>query len=187
MSKFMLFVVSVVVTTGTLLAVIYANRPERAGARIPDLMPLNGDIFLTSQLAPEHMRPLRNKGIRSVIDIRPDGEAAGQPSSDELSAASIRRGMKFHYVPVPHETIPDEAVDALRNALTQAPRPTVLYCRTGRRAARTFALAEASRVDGPDTQAILEMVRSAGFTTDDLREKIAERISRRSSSPAARN
>lgn len=187
MSKLRLFAISLLLTVGSLLAVIYANRPERAGAAAPELHPIAEDVFLSSQLKPEHIRSLKNQGIRSVIDIRPDGEVADQPSSSELELASRRRRIEFYYIPVPHETIPDSAVDALSKALSQTLRPSVLYCRTGRRAARTFALAEASRVDGPTVEEIVTMVRAAGFSADDLRERIAQRISRRSSTPAAEN
>ncbi len=187
MSKLKLFAFALLLTTGSLLAVIYVNRPDRPGTEAPELVQLSEDLFLTSQLKPEHIRSLMNQGIRSVIDIRPDGEAADQPSSETLALAANRRRLTFHYVPVPHGTIPEEAVDALSDALSKAPRPSVLYCRTGRRAARTFALAEASRADGLNAEEIIELVRTAGFSADDLREQIAQRISKRTTTPAVEN
>jgi protein tyrosine phosphatase (PTP) superfamily phosphohydrolase (DUF442 family) len=63
--------------------------------------------------------------------------------------------------------------------LEKEPKPAALYCRTGRRAARLFALAEAARFNGPDADAIAQMVRNAGFAADDLAPEIANRISRR--------
>jgi uncharacterized protein (TIGR01244 family) len=121
-----------------------------------------------------------------IIDIRPDGEAPDQVPSSEIEAAANKMRMGFYYIPVPHEGIPASAVDALGQALTSSQaRPAVLYCRTGRRAVRLYALEEASRIDGPDTDAILKMVRATGFSADDLKDEINQRLSHRNSSPAA--
>lgn len=83
------------------------------------------------------------------------------------------------FIPVPHENIPDTAVAALRDALSDHEKPTLLYCHTGRRAVRTFALEEASRPDGPTAEAILKMVSRAGFSADDIANEITERIKNR--------
>lgn len=88
---------------------------------------------------------------------------------------------------MPHESIPDGAVDALGEALSQEARPAVLYCRTGRRAVRLYALEEASRVDGPNTEAILQMVRAAGFSADDLQDTIEQRLAHRRPAPTAKD
>ncbi len=119
-------------------------------------------------------------GIRSVIDLRPDGEAPDQTPAAEMERGAKQWRMEFHYIPVPHETIPDAAVDALSAALGNEIQPTVLYCRSGRRAVRTFALSLASRPDGGALPEILEIVKAAGFSAEDLKDNIEERIARRS-------
>jgi uncharacterized protein (TIGR01244 family) len=113
------------------------------------------------------------------VDIRPDGEDAGQPPSTEIEHAAKAGEVGFYYIPVPHETIPDAAVDALSEAMSTSRLPTVLYCRTGRRAVRLFALAEATRTDGPTADSINLMVKKAGFSADDLQDAIAKRINSR--------
>jgi uncharacterized protein (TIGR01244 family) len=90
--------------------------------------------------------------------------------------------LTFAYVPVPHGDIPGQAVDALGQSLASAGKPVLLYCRSGKRAARTWALSEASRADGLDAVAIQAAVRSAGQSADDLAESIAARIAARSNS-----
>ena len=183
MSKLKSFAISLLLTCGSLLVLIYVNRP----ATTPKLRLITENVFLTSQLKPEHILPLWKRGFHSVIDFRPDGEDKVQPSSSEIKAAAEKLGMAFYYIPVPHESIPDSAVDALSAAFADAPGASVLYCRTGRRAVRIFALAEASRADGPAAEDLIKMVRRVGFSADDLRERIAERISHRSSNPAPKN
>jgi uncharacterized protein (TIGR01244 family) len=187
MSKIRLFVISVLLTTIGLSVLNYAKSPGRTAQPAPPLVPMADGIFLTSQLKPEQFRSLQAQGIRTLIDIRPDGEDKDQPSSSRVRSAAFRSGIAFHYIPVPHESIPESAVDELSETLRNARRPCALYCRTGRRAARIFALSEASRADGPTTEALIEMVRVAGFSADDLRERIEQSVSNRSSIPAPKN
>jgi uncharacterized protein (TIGR01244 family) len=146
----------------------------------PRLVPVSEHIAITAQLQPNDIPILGRSGINTIVDIRPDGEATGQPSSKGLAKIAEKNLIEFHYIPVPHETIPEEAVQKLRDVLADPAGRTVLYCRTGRRAVRLFALVEASRPGGPDSKAILDMVRKAGFSAIDLKDDIARRISQRS-------
>jgi protein tyrosine phosphatase (PTP) superfamily phosphohydrolase (DUF442 family) len=75
--------------------------------------------------------------------------------------------------------VPKPAVEALQVALADRTAQTVLYCRTGNRAIRALALVEASRTGGPTAVAINTMVRDAGFSADDLKPEIDERIAQR--------
>jgi uncharacterized protein (TIGR01244 family) len=178
-SKWKLFFVALILTISVKLTNYYMARPKFP-VTAPELKQLSENVFLTSQLQPATVPYLKRNGIRTVIAVRPDGEAPDQPSSTEIAAAAEEQRYQFHYIPVPHDSIPEEAIDSLHDALTLDQGPFVLYCRTGRRAVRLFALTEAMRADGPNADAILEMVTNAGFTADDLREDIAKRISRRS-------
>ena len=153
----------------------------RSSSILPaQLVPVNENTFISAQLKPDDILALERRGIQTIVDIRPDGEDAGQPSSAQLAKIAEGHKIHFHYIPVPHGTIPEEAVQQLQEVLAEPVGPAVLYCRTGRRAVRLFALVEASRHDGPDTKAILKMVQHAGFSAIDLKEDIARRISQRS-------
>jgi len=185
MSKWKLFLLSFLLTISVALGYFYRHRASQARSRAPKVAPIAEDLYITSQLWPESVPSLRRRGFKTIVDIRPDGEAADQAPSAEIKAVSIGLGLGFHYIPVPHESIPNEAVVASDQALSPEALPAVLYCRTGRRAVRLFALVQASRVDGPGSDAIMEMVRAAGFSAEDLRDEISQRLSRRNSAPAA--
>jgi len=88
--------------------------------------------------------------------------------------------MNFAYVPVPHGDIPAGAVTALARAMAENPKPILLYCRSGRRAARTWSLVEVSRSDGLDAADILAAVKAGGQSAEDLDTAIAARIANRS-------
>lgn len=171
MVKTKLFFGSFAVTAGLVLALFFFNRPP-----IAKLQKVSDNVFITSQLETKHIDKLPRQAITTLVDLRPDGEAKDQPTSAAMKLAAELRGLKFFYIPVPHEHIPDEAVAALRDALSDHNGNAVLYCRTGRRAVKTFALVEASRPDGPTTAAILKMVSQAGFSADDISDDMTRRV-----------
>jgi len=178
MTKLKLFIVTFLITTALASTAIYVKRDKPPVSTLR-LVPVTEDLFITSQLQLASIPELKARGINTIVDIRPDGEATDQVPSSDMERAAHASNLGFGYIPVPHEYIPDNAVEALGMVLAQDRKPAVLYCRTGRRAVRLLALVEASRANGPAMDSILQMVSSAGFSADDLREAIAQRISKR--------
>lgn len=160
-------------------ALIFALRSP-AGAALPaGTAKLSGDVWVAAQMTPGQFDAVRRQGIRAVIDLRPDGEVPGQPSSAAMAKAAQARGLGFGYVPVPHGDIPPATVARLGDLLAGSARPVLLYCHSGRRAARTWALAEASRQGGLEANAILAVVRAAGQSADDLAADVRARVTAR--------
>lgn len=161
---------------GVIVAALATRTPVAAEVQAH---PLPGDVWVTEQVLPAQLASLAGKGFRTVVDLRPDGEAADQPGSSQMGAAARTAGVAFAYIPVPHGPIPTEAVDRLGRVLAMSDKPMLLYCRSGRRAARTWALAEASRPSGRDEDAILHAVKGTGQDASDLQPDIARRIAQR--------
>lgn len=178
MSNLKLFGLTMVCTLTVTFGYFYVQHGQRKSLE-PQLTEITDRVFLTSQLKPSSMLHLKQRQIKTVIDMRPDGEAADQPTSEQMQRTAESIHMEFHYIPVPHEGIPNEAVDSLQAVLKTAEEPVVLYCRTGRRAARLFALAKASQPGGPDVDEIAGFVKAAGFEVEDLVGEITRRIARR--------
>lgn len=185
MSKGKLFLISFGTTTLLVCLLIFLGGSRRPRFRPPKLIPIAENIYLTSQLETSNIPALRMRAIRTIVDIRPDGEDQNQAPSSAIEAAARENNLRFHYIPVPHNGIPDSAVTALDHALSGDAGRTVLYCRTGRRAVRLYALVLASRPNGPSTETILKMVSDASFSADDLKEEITQRISHRNTAEAA--
>jgi uncharacterized protein (TIGR01244 family) len=142
MSKKKLFGVSTAFTTCAMLLVLYIHRP---GSRpVPVLVSEAGSVYVSPQISLRDIGFIaRRYRINRIVDMRPDGEAPDEPSHLQMEQAAKAEGMVFSYIPVPHESIPPATVDALGQVLLSRQKPVVLYCRTGRRAVRTFALLEA--------------------------------------------
>jgi len=158
---------------GAFVTCAAAQQPLQT-SRLTDTVQVSGQIF------PEHMQALKSQGIRTVIDMRPDGEAFDVPPSSVMAQAAKQAGLQFSYVPIPlGSSVPPATVDALAQLLAHAPRPVLLYCRSGMRVTKAWALAEAARPGGLDAAAILQHARDAGRPVDELREQITQRIAAR--------
>jgi uncharacterized protein (TIGR01244 family) len=183
LSKKSVFGLSFLCGLAIILALVFYNRPrEKPWAKAHSF---TSDIFITEQINEGDIRAIRKQSFRTIIDLRPDGEAPDEVPSATIERTTHANGLSFFYVPVQHGTIPDSSVVALSDAIAKAPTPVLVYCRSGRRAARTLSLVEASRAGGPDAAAILAMVRSVGQSADDLSSEINERVAHRRPAPEA--
>lgn len=160
------------------LTVIDGNRAPRPVLSSQGL-PLRDDVFVRDQIALDDVAGIKESGYRTLIALRPDGEVAGQTPSADVAAAARARGLTFAYIPTPHGDIPASVPEALAKELASAPRPVLLYCRTGKRAARVWALAEAARADGASAEDIAAAVTGVSQPVDDILGQIKDRIAAR--------
>lgn len=111
-------------------------------ARLPaGMRQVANGIFVSPQIAPEHVAALAEAGYTTIICNRPDHESPGQPTSAQMKAEADKNGVSFHYVPVGHAGITREAVDAMHKALSDANGLVLAYCRSGARSAHMCAFA----------------------------------------------
>lgn len=137
-------------------------------------------LFLSGQIHRTDIADLRNSGFGTIIDLRPDDEEPGQPTSTDLKDKVEFAKMAFHYLPVLHGEIPSDAVvSQLAEILPTAHTPVLLFCRTGNRALRTYALVLASTPGGPDQEEIRALGVQFEHSRSDLSEEIARRIAAR--------
>lgn len=153
--------------------------PPAKPAAAAQSRPLLEGVAVREQISLADVARIGAEGYRTLIDLRPDGEAPDQPRAAEIESAARQAGLQFAYIPTAHGDIPDATPEALARALLSAERPVLLYCRSGSRAARVWALAEAARIDGPDAAAIAKAVRGAGQKVDDILPRIEQRIAQR--------
>ena len=184
MSNKKLFALSTALATCVTVVVVYIQRPGSRPVAVP--VGEDGSVFVSRQLSLRDVAFIRRYRILTIVDMRPDGEASDEPSHLEMEQIAKAQGLDFSYIPVPHESIPPTTVNALGDVLLNSQKPALLYCRTGRRAVRTFALLEASRNGGPGIDTILTMVKGAGFSAEDLRPEIVSRIAARTTASEAK-
>ena len=102
---------------------------------------LTPNVTALPQPSVEEIGELADRGYRSIISNRPDGEAPEQPAWQELKAAALARGMEAVHIPVVASKIGEADVRAFREALERLPKPIAAFCRTGTRSTLLWALA----------------------------------------------
>lgn len=102
---------------------------------------LTPNVTVLDQPSVEDVGELADRGYRSIIGNRPEGESADQPEWKDLKAAATARGMEAVQIPVVAGAITAADIDAFTEALERLPKPIAAFCRTGTRAALLWALA----------------------------------------------
>ena len=130
-----------------------------------DMRKISDQFFVAPQITQTDFAMLRDKGIRSIICNRPDGEDAGQPKFEDLSKTAQEQGIEMRFVPVSGGIYDKEAVADFTEALNILPKPVLAYCRTGTRSATLWALAKAPDMSVAE---ILSATKNAGYDLKDI-------------------
>ena len=101
---------------------------------------LTPNLSALPQPAAEDIGELADRGYRSIIGNRPDGEAPDQPKWNDLKAAALARGMDAVHIPVVASQIGEADIRAFREAMERLPKPIAAFCRTGTRSTILWAL-----------------------------------------------
>lgn len=119
---------------------------------------------------PTDMQTIKDAGFRAIICNRPDGEAADQPTFEEISKAAEKAGIEARYLPIVAGKVSDDDANAFDAALSEMPGPVLAFCRTGTRSATLWSLAQANSRSLPD---ILATTKSAGYDMAGVVRRIA--------------
>jgi sulfide:quinone oxidoreductase len=99
------------------------------------------DFSSSPQLMPEDIPELVAQGYKTIINCRPDNEAAGQPAGAEIEAIARQHGVQYHHFPIAMGKDGAEYASQAAAAFANAPKPVVGYCRSGTRAAKLYQMA----------------------------------------------
>jgi uncharacterized protein (TIGR01244 family) len=100
------------------------------------------DVCVAPQLTPQAMASAAQAGFKSVVNNRPDFEGGpDQPTSEAIASAAAAAGLQYRYLPVNGGYQSPEEVAAMAQLLKELPRPLLMFCRSGARSNRLYALA----------------------------------------------
>jgi len=103
---------------------------------------ISDDYSTSPQITPNDIAEIAQLGFKTIINNRPDLEGgAEQPTSNVLAEVAKQYGLHYVYIPVVPNQIQDSQVDAFSQALSDAPKPVLGFCRTGNRASQMFTRA----------------------------------------------
>lgn len=139
-----------------------------------DFNKLNDDLSVTAQLLPEDMPAVAAAGFKMVLNNRPDGEAADQPSSNEMAVAAEAAGLAYAHQPVVGTNIAETDIDGFDAIVSLAETPVLAFCRTGTRSTTLWALTQATEQDNGSILATAEL---AGYDLSALADRLDQRRS----------
>lgn len=102
---------------------------------------ITNEIAVAGQITAADVGAIAGMGFRTLISNRPDSEEGTVPH-DQIRQAAISAGLAFHYVPVVSGAITPDDVETMRQAMAEAERPVLAYCRTGGRCNQLLQLVE---------------------------------------------
>lgn len=123
-------------------------------------------FFVAAQLVPEDFAAARAAGIRTIINNRPDGEAADQLSDHEARDLAAANGLAYAFVPVVSGRMGPDDVAAFQAAMAENPGPHLAYCRSGTRSCHMWAFATAKE---RPVGATIEAAADAGYDLNGVR------------------
>ena len=128
---------------------------------------IDDSISVAPQIAPEDMAMLAEQGFGLVINNRPEGEEAGQPSNAAIRVAAEAAGLGYAEIPTVMGGMTRAQVEDMAAALAATDKPVLAFCRSGTRSCNLWALAEASR--GGDPEALTAKAAAAGYDLAGIR------------------
>jgi uncharacterized protein (TIGR01244 family) len=99
-------------------------------------------LFIAPQLTAEDIRAAKAKGFAAIVNNRPDGEEAGQPSAADNRRVAEAEGLGYAHIPISAGQVTEDKVRAFQNAVSQADGPVLAHCKTGTRSATLYAIGE---------------------------------------------
>lgn len=103
-------------------------RKERA--RMSDLI---SRVKVGPQIQVDDLAQLKSLGIEVVINNRPDGEVAGQPTHEDMATVASELGLIYYFIPVSPAGLTEDNILATQAVLKETEGPVFAYCRSGNR------------------------------------------------------
>ena len=129
---------------------------------------LSDGFYVAAQITPEDVAEAAALGVRIIVNNRPDGEDAAQPSGAEIEAAARAAGLSYVAIPIDHSGFSHAQLDALAEAQTAPEGGILAYCRSGTRSTHLWALTQA-RGGSETIETIVESAAAAGYDLNPLR------------------
>src|SRR5690606_14207102 len=103
---------------------------------------INDRLSVMPQPDPEEFNVLMASDFKAIINVRPDGEEAGQPGTKAEEKAAEYVGLSYSFIPVTVATITEADVRPFQGALEASEAPVVAHCKSGTRALLLYVIGE---------------------------------------------
>lgn len=122
---------------------------------------ISEDFSSSPQIAPEDVAEIAKQGYRTIMNCRPDGEAADQPTSAQIRDAAEQHGLQYLNFPVVMGTNGAEHLVEASRLLKSVPTPVLGFCRSGMRATSLYQ----ASMGGTQKKTLIQWLKSKCLIT----------------------
>lgn len=126
---------------------------------------INEQITVGGQPSEEELHELAEKGYRTVVNLRTQGEENQTLSPADENSRVHELGMDYVHFPVAREQMSTELEDEFRQRLSSLEKPVFVHCGTGRRAG-AFVMMDQAIHEGWSGEDTLKKADDMGFECD---------------------
>lgn len=126
---------------------------------------LSKDVFVAGQIGPDQIALLKEQGIATIINNRPDFEAPSQPKSDELKSQIEAAGLNYAFLPMAGGLSP-ELIEQSVSAFKTLPRPILAFCASGTRSTALWGFAHVKELG---VEGVMNAMQAAGYNLEQIR------------------
>lgn len=132
----------------------------------PDFRSVSPTMFVAPQITADDIASAAKQGYGLIINNRPDGEEANQPTNASLASEAESKGIKWAHIPVVGGELTLDAIEqmsyALKDMEDDADAKTLAFCRSGTRSCTLWALSQAYMGSMP-VDTIIASAATAGY------------------------
>jgi len=126
---------------------------------------LTEDVFVAGQIGPDQIALLKEQGIATIINNRPDFEAPSQPKSDELKSQIEAAGLNYAFLPMAGG-LSSELIEQSVSAFKSLPRPILAFCASGTRSTALWGFAHVKELG---VEGVMNAMQAAGYNLEQIR------------------
>ncbi len=126
---------------------------------------LSEDVFVAGQIGPDQIALLKEQGIATIINNRPDFEAPSQPKSDELKSQIEAAGLNYAFLPMAGG-LSSELIEQSVSAFKSLPRPILAFCASGTRSTALWGFAHVKELG---VEGVMNAMQAAGYNLEQIR------------------
>lgn len=94
---------------------------------------MSDTITISGQITVDDVKALAEQGYKTLVNNRPDGEEADQPTSDAIKAAATEHGIIYAHIPFSSGMLEMRHVQEFADFFNRTERPLHIFCRSGNR------------------------------------------------------
>lgn len=130
-------------------------------------------LSVSGQIKLSDLKLIAAKGITTIINNRPDGEAPRQPRSETLDKRAKELGLTYHYIPVISGAMTGKNAVDFASALNKSQGPVLAFCWTGTRSTTLWAKSQKGLLPA---DAIIKQASNAGYDLSKMKSAFSTAV-----------